>query len=111
MAAKLVKKIVLTYTLEDDPEQVEQTMTVTHTGKGQVVDGMVWGEALMDKLYYEDAGTREHRPVGRRPGSESPVEAWSVESGGEKVMMTRSNGRDCVWLHEPNCFWWEFCGG
>lgn len=134
MAGKLVTKIVVTYTLDGD----EREFTATHTGNGGAVDGMIWGPSLLNKLFYQEQGNNKYRPVDRKPSSGPGQGEWKVESrgggagqagsggatgsggaaesggevesGGEMLAMGGPpGGRDCVWLHNENCTWWEFC--
>lgn len=105
---RLVKQIVVTYTLEGDPEQKEHTFGLRHTGEGAAVDALVWSSKLMKRLRYED----EKQP-GRcvTPEQRSVGPEWR-RIGTSGTMDTLANGDDrhhCYWIHDPDCFWFQHC--
>jgi hypothetical protein len=69
---RVVRRIVLTYTLEDDPSGAEHTMVVERGEAGAVVDGLVWSRRLMERLTYMGEGGQ---PVPQRSGR--PDDGWS----------------------------------
>lgn len=123
---RIVKQIVLTYTLEDDPEQREHTMTLTRRGGG-AVDGVIWSRRLMDRLAYMDGPGSQAQRVTQRPargedgwvrsgGQEAAlsvggdvVEAGPAESGGMSTMSTGVENPECIWLHQESCSWLSYC--
>jgi hypothetical protein len=106
VARRMVRKIVLTYSVEG--EDTERTVTVTHTEGGQAVDGLILDRKLLNRLFYEDPANNRYRPVDRRPAPRPPEERkWRVEANGGAAAM--SSGNDCVWIHDESCNWTEFC--
>jgi hypothetical protein len=116
-ARRIVRKIVITYTLEGDDSKTEHTLGLAHTGGGEVVDGVVWSHKLMNRLRYEDPQRPGQAvPVTRRPGDR---QQWRrVQDDGTASASTAStteNGNgdtdleDCIWYHEDSCYWRSFC--
>jgi hypothetical protein len=122
----LVRQIVLTYTMEGDPEQKEHTLTLSREGTGAVVDGVVWSRRLMDRLGYLDRPGGGCEPVQRRPAR--PEDGWRrrVAAGGgvdatsddpgtasfsAAATSADDDGRECVWIHSADCRWIEWCDG
>ena len=114
---RIIRKVVFTYRLEGDPDDVERTWTLEHGGDGEVIDGIIWSGALMKKLAYQEQD--RCRAVEKRPGKGD----WKRSSGGaaaqqrqvsttsemEADTSTRSSSGDCIWFHDVNCWWWEYC--
>lgn len=98
-AARLIRKMVFTYRLEGDPEEMERTLTLEHAGSGDTVDAVVLSEELIRKLAYVEADGG-CTPVKTESGSE-----WKVSTT-EKAESERA---DCVWIHDVTCKWTEFC--
>ena len=97
--ARLIRKVVFTYRLESDPEEMERTLTMEHAGSGEAVDGFVLSEELIRKLAYleADGGCT---PVKTEAGSD-----WKV-SAMEKEETVRA---ECVWVHDLTCEWKKYC--
>ncbi|HSJ30600.1 MAG TPA: hypothetical protein VK933_04140 [Longimicrobiales bacterium] len=98
-AARLIRKVVFTYRLEGDPEEMERTLTLEHGGSGDAVDAFVLSEELIRKLAYVDA-EGGCTPVKTAPGSD-----WKVSTM-EKEETVRA---DCIWVHDLTCEWSEYC--
>lgn len=118
--ARIMRKVVFTYRLEGDPEDVERTWTLEHGGDGEVIDGIIWNGALMKKLAYQEQDTCrevEKRPgkgawkrsSGRAAAQQRQVSAPESEKAARADTSTRSSSGDCIWFHDVNCVWWEYC--
>jgi hypothetical protein len=122
-ARRLVKKIVVTYTLEGEGDQ-EYEYALTHEGDtGAAVNALVWDADLMERLRYAD----DDRPNGCRKPERKPGKGWkgkvtpkgggnggSGGNGGNGGEMTASAAGtqaagECVWVHNPSCEWQMFC--
>ena len=121
-----VTKIVLSYVVEGEEEENEQTVTLSREGHGVTVDGVVWSPSLMEKLAYLEAHGPA-KPVPRRPSR--PEDGWqsrgrpgvgpgsgATAEGGESrgeapASALRQNGgdEDCLWLHDQSCTWISLC--
>lgn len=112
-ALRLVRKVVVTYRLEDDPKGADYTFTLEHEGAGAVVDALVWSEPLMKKLaYLEPDGACT--PVRSEPGK-----GWKYTTSGSTSARTSQSAMaltsaagdtgNCVWFHAHTCTWEEFC--
>ena len=92
---KVIRKVVVTYRLADDPKGEDRTFTLEHEGEGEIVDALVWSAPLMKKLGYLETEDR-CTPVPTEPGK-----GW--------VLRTMSAPGDCFWFHNHTCVWEEFC--
>jgi hypothetical protein len=92
---KVIRKVVVTYRLADDPKGEDRTFTLEHEGEGEIVDALVWSAPLMKKLGYLEAEGR-CTPVPTEPGK-----GWVVR-------MSSAPG-DCFWFHTHSCIWEEIC--
>jgi hypothetical protein len=130
-ALRLVRKVVVTYRLEDDPKGADYTFTLEHEGAGAVVDALVWSEPLMKKLaYLEPDGACT--PVRSEPGkgwkyttsgstsartsqsaktAQSATTTRSAKTSKSAMALTSAAGDtgNCVWFHAHTCTWEEFC--
>jgi hypothetical protein len=110
---RIVRKIVLTYTVEGDPEQKEQTMTLTRESQGKAVDGIVWSRSLMDRLaYLRGAGSQGCEAVQRRParGDDGWQQNGKPPRDGASLTAASDPSRgECIWLHEESCTWIAWC--
>lgn len=97
--ARLVRKVVVTYRLESDPEETERTFTLAHGGAGEMIDALIWSEELMRKLAYLEAD------VCRVPKKAPGMGEWKMYSAEQDSTVAA----DCVWVHDLDCQWWEYC--
>ena len=95
----LLRRVVLTYRLDSDPEEAERTVTLEHTGGGEVIDGLIWSEELMRRLAYLEGGEC------REPKKATGTSGWKLYSAEREA----APGGPCVWLHDTNCHWWQYC--
>jgi hypothetical protein len=109
---RVVTKVVITYHTADD--STERTLTMEHGGKGEPVNAIVWSDDLMRKLAYLEGetcvepkkapGTGDWRVDGATPPSDARTmeqSALTAEASGVRT--------DCIWIHDPDCMWWEYC--
>lgn len=100
--ARLLRKVVFTYRLEDDPKDMERTFTLEHGGAGDAVDGLVWNADLMRKLAYLE------REACTEPKKAPGTGDWKVYSS--KESQAAGGAGECIWVHDEDCSWWEYCG-
>lgn len=98
VSVRLVRKVVVTYRLESDPEETERTFTLEHGGAGETVDAVIWSEELIRKLAYLEAD------VCREPKKAAGTGEWKLYSADSEARA------DCVWVHDVDCHWWQYCG-
>jgi hypothetical protein len=110
---RVVTKVVITYRTADDPQ--EQELTLEHGGRGESIDGVVWGEELMKKLAYLDGDGGVEPKKGPGTGD------WKVYSAAKdsdvrtvqktEVMKAQTSAvrADCIWVHDDECMWWKYC--
>lgn len=95
-AVKLIRKVVFTYRLEDDPKEMERTMVLEHTGAGGPIDGIIWNDELMRKIaYLEGDGCTEAK-------KQEGTDEW-------KTYAKEGERSDCFWLHNVDCIWEHYC--
>lgn len=125
---RIIRKVVISYRLEGDPEDTERTWTLKHGGAGEVINGLIWNGELMKKVAYLENG--ECRVPEKSPGKGEwktyIEESRDNELGLLRLLLRRllrlfrpsprfqalsadSGGGDCIWVHEVNCTWWEYC--
>jgi hypothetical protein len=112
---RLVRRIVLTYTLEGEAAEREHTIALSRDEGGARVDGVVWSRALMDRLGYQN-GQAGCVPVPRRPAR--PDDGWRKNGGPvepEQAELSaadatrQGDGEECIWLHRETCTWLSWC--
>jgi hypothetical protein len=116
---RIVQQVTLTYTMEGD--DTERSITLRRDGDAGVVDGVVWGQSLMDRLGYLEAQQGAGcRPVTTRPAR--PGDGWrrdtpqrtaadpaaDVEEGGASTADGPADD-ECIWLHKESCVWISWC--
>jgi hypothetical protein len=100
----LLRKVVFTYRLEGDPKDMERTFTLEHGGAGDAIDGLVWNDDLMRKLAYLE------REVCTEPKKAQGTGDWKVYSSNEEKAGAEAEAGKCIWVHDEDCSWWEYCG-
>ena len=109
-ARRIIREIVVTYRMSDDPKGEDQKFTIRNTGEGEAVDGVIWNRSLMEKLGYLE-GDGRCTPVKSGPGKGWETDLKQPETQTQtQVRMAAAAGGDCIWLHDETCFWWEYCG-
>jgi hypothetical protein len=128
---RVVREIVVTYTLEGDSSGKEHTMGLRHSGQGAAVDGVVWSRRLMDRMAYQDqqasgrcvpVETRKGGPEWKKfgnpgPAGSDPTAGGGVEStgGDNEPMVARAAAGEsdvageCFWIHDESCIWTVIC--
>jgi hypothetical protein len=96
---RVIRKVVVTYRLADDPKGEDRTFTLVHEGEGEIVDALVWSAPLMKKLGYLETDGR-CTPVPTEQGKGWLVRTTSATAGEEG---------NCFWFHTHSCMWEEFC--
>jgi hypothetical protein len=96
---RVIRKVVVTYRLADDPKGEDRTFTLEHEGEGEIVDALVWSAPLMKKLGYLETDGR-CTPVPTEQGKGWVVRTMSATAGEEG---------NCFWFHDHTCMWEEFC--
>lgn len=112
---RVITKVVITYHTEDDPN--ERTLTMEHGGRGEVVDAIVWNADLMKKLAYLEEGrcVEPKKAPGTGEWTVSAAEATVRQTDAKTSTVQTSAAQtsevqgDCVWFHDVDCFWWEYC--
>ena len=114
---KIIREVVVTYRLEGDEKGEDRTFRITNSGEGQVIDGVIWSDALVEKLNYAEDGRCV--PVGRQnPGKGSWKTTRSTAADGTESLRTQlkstttqalSSERECVWVHDESCMWSCYC--
>lgn len=99
---RIVKAITIRYRYEDEDESQEHELQLTHDGDGEYVDGVVWSGDLIRRLHYPGSGTQGCVPVTRRT---PPQPRWKFAGSSPRLV------DHCLWLHEEDCSWSEYCTG
>lgn len=111
MQVRRVQEIVIVYTVpgDDTPRQLR-----LQNPDGQVIDGIIWNRALMERLRYAAGsqcvppkvgqGTKPWR-LQRQPGDSATQAALSAEA----TAADETSGDSCVWLHDEACNWDRYC--
>lgn len=112
---RVITKVVITYHTEEDP--TERTLTMEHGGRGEMVDAVVWNAELMKKVAYLE-GERCVVPK-KEPGTGewkvSAAESTASQTESKTSTMETSTAQtsevqaDCIWIHDVDCFWWQYC--
>lgn len=112
---RVITKVVITYHTEEDP--TERTLTMEHGGRGEMVDAVVWNPELMKKVAYLEG---ERCVVPRKEPGKGEWKVYTSEPAVRQtdpklstmqtsVEQTSEVQADCVWFHDVDCFWWEYC--
>jgi hypothetical protein len=107
-AQKVIRKVVVTYRLEDDPKGEDRTFTLEHEGEGQIVDALVWGAPLMKKLGYLESDGR-CTPVPTKQGKGWVLRTASAAETRKVSVLAAAAETNCVWFHAHTCIWEEYC--
>jgi hypothetical protein len=87
-------------------------------GSTDVIDGLVWSDALMDRLRYEDASKpgrceKPKRETGKgwKKRSVGGGSGGGASNGGGDgdAMMAVSGDKGCIYIHRTSCSWDMLC--
>lgn len=96
---RIIRKVVVTYRLADDPDGEDRTFSLEHEGEGEIVDALAWSAPLMKRLgYLESDGRCTAVPI-------EPGKGWVVRT----TSATAGEEGNCFWFHHHTCMWEELC--